>query len=130
MRVLMPALALVAALAATSSAAAASPGHGNGATVDILAASYGSPRIDVLAGDTVTWRNMSVRVHTVAASLGDWASPRLALHGGFSHRFDALHYEAPGTDLTIGLLPAARWQAARFQTVDGVEHMQIGRAHV
>jgi aminopeptidase len=37
--------------------------------------------------------------------------------------FDALHYEAPGTDLTIGLLPGARWEAARFRTVDGIEHM-------
>jgi aminopeptidase len=37
--------------------------------------------------------------------------------------FDALHYEAPGTDLTIGLLPGASWQAARFETVDGVVHM-------
>jgi aminopeptidase len=38
-------------------------------------------------------------------------------------RFDALHYEGPGTDLTVGLLPAAHWQAARFETVDGIEHM-------
>jgi aminopeptidase len=37
--------------------------------------------------------------------------------------FDALHYEGPGTDLTIGLLAGAEWQAARFETVDGVEHM-------
>src|SRR5919109_2049921 len=37
--------------------------------------------------------------------------------------FDALHYEAPGTDLTIGLLPGGTWQAARFETVDGIEHM-------
>ncbi len=37
--------------------------------------------------------------------------------------FDALHYEGPGTDLTIGLLPGAEWQAARFDTVDGIEHM-------
>src|SRR5919108_6380112 len=37
--------------------------------------------------------------------------------------FDALHYEAPGTDMTIGLLPGGRWQAARFETVDGIEHM-------
>jgi aminopeptidase len=36
---------------------------------------------------------------------------------------DALHYEAPGTDLTIGLLPGHRWEAARFTTVDGIEHM-------
>ena len=37
--------------------------------------------------------------------------------------FDALHYEGPGTDLTIGLLPDARWSAARFQRADGLEHM-------
>jgi aminopeptidase len=41
-----------------------------------------------------------------------------------THRgFDALHYEGPGTDLTIGLLHGARWEAARFETVDGIEHM-------
>jgi aminopeptidase len=38
-------------------------------------------------------------------------------------RFDALHYEGPGTDLTVGLLPSSAWRAARFQTVDGIEHM-------
>ncbi len=38
-------------------------------------------------------------------------------------RFDALHYEGEGTDLTLGLLAGARWQAARFETVDGIEHM-------
>jgi aminopeptidase len=38
-------------------------------------------------------------------------------------RFDALHYEGPGTDLTIGLLPTSSWHAARFHTVDGLEHM-------
>jgi len=37
--------------------------------------------------------------------------------------FDALHYEGPGTDLTIGLLPGALWQAARFETVEGIVHM-------
>jgi len=37
--------------------------------------------------------------------------------------FDALHYEGPGTDLTIGMLPDHRWDAARFSTVDGIEHM-------
>ena len=36
---------------------------------------------------------------------------------------DALHYEGPGTDLTIGLLPGSQWDAARFSTIDGIEHM-------
>jgi aminopeptidase len=38
-------------------------------------------------------------------------------------RFDALHFEGPGTDLRVGLLPTSRWLSARFQTVDGIEHM-------
>jgi aminopeptidase len=33
--------------------------------------------------------------------------------------FDAVRFRGPGTDLTIGLLPAARWEAAGMETVDG-----------
>ena len=40
-----------------------------------------------------------------------------------ARRFDALHFEGPGTDLRVGLLPTSRWMAARFQTVDGIVHM-------
>jgi aminopeptidase len=38
-------------------------------------------------------------------------------------RLDALHFEGPGTDLRVGLLPTSRWLAARFETVDGILHM-------
>jgi aminopeptidase len=38
-------------------------------------------------------------------------------------RFDALHYEGPGTDLTIGLLPTSTWANAAFTTVDGIDHL-------
>ncbi len=38
-------------------------------------------------------------------------------------RFDALHFEGPGTDLRVGLLPSSRWISARFETLDGIEHM-------
>jgi aminopeptidase len=38
-------------------------------------------------------------------------------------RFDALHFEGPGTDLRVGLLPTSRWISARFETVDGIVHM-------
>jgi len=38
-------------------------------------------------------------------------------------RFDALHFEAPGTDLTVGLLPTSKFLAAQFETVDGIKHM-------
>jgi aminopeptidase len=37
-------------------------------------------------------------------------------------RFDALRFEGPGTDLTVGLLPSSRWLAASFTTVEGIEH--------
>ena len=37
--------------------------------------------------------------------------------------FDALHYEGPGTDLTIGLLPGHRWLSGGMTTVDGLFHM-------
>jgi len=46
------------------------------------------------------------------------AAARLSARG-----FDALHLEGSGTDLTIGLLPGAEWQAARFETVGGIQHM-------
>jgi aminopeptidase len=37
-------------------------------------------------------------------------------------RFEALHFEGPGTDLTVGLMPSSTWLAAAFTTVDGIEH--------
>jgi aminopeptidase len=37
--------------------------------------------------------------------------------------FDALHFEGPGTDLTVGLLRSSRFHAARDETADGIVHM-------
>jgi aminopeptidase len=37
--------------------------------------------------------------------------------------FDALHFEGPGTDLTIGLLPSSCWIGGDEETVDGISHM-------
>jgi aminopeptidase len=37
--------------------------------------------------------------------------------------FDALRFRGPGTDLTIGLIPAGRWECAGETTVTGVEHI-------
>lgn len=38
-------------------------------------------------------------------------------------RFDALHLQGPGTDLTIGLLPTSRWIGGGEETIDGIPHM-------
>ena len=35
-------------------------------------------------------------------------------------RLDAVHFEGPGTDLTIGLLPTSEWRNANETTVDGL----------
>jgi aminopeptidase len=40
-----------------------------------------------------------------------------------ARRFDALRFEGPGTNLTVGLLPTTLFMAARFETVDGIVHM-------
>jgi aminopeptidase len=34
-------------------------------------------------------------------------------------RLDAVHFEGPGTDLTIGLIPDTRWASAELESVDG-----------
>jgi plastocyanin len=56
--------------------------------VSILTMAYGSARTEVLTGDTVSWRNDSIRPHTVSASDGSWTSERLGMHASFSRRFD------------------------------------------
>jgi aminopeptidase len=37
-------------------------------------------------------------------------------------QLDALRFEGPGTDLTVGLLPSSSWLAAEFTTADGLRH--------
>jgi aminopeptidase len=38
-------------------------------------------------------------------------------------RFDAIRFEGPGTDLTVGLLPSSQWLSASFETRDGIPHI-------
>jgi len=39
------------------------------------------------------------------------------------HAFDAIRFSGPGTDLTVGLLPGARWMGGGGETVDGIFHV-------
>jgi aminopeptidase len=53
---------------------------------------------------------------------------RIAMLTAVAERIDALgldavRLEGPGTDLTIGLFPRSRWQAAAQVTVDGIRHL-------
>ncbi len=55
------------------------------------------------------WEARMDVLDTAAAKLGE-------------RRFDALHFEGPGTDLRVGLLPSSRWISARFSTAAGLRH--------
>jgi Cupredoxin-like domain len=59
------------------------------AAVSILVGSYSPPKVDVVAGDTVTWTNDSVRRHTVTADDRSWTSPDVFSGDRYSHEFDA-----------------------------------------
>jgi aminopeptidase len=62
-------------------------------------------------GDPVeAWRSRMAALAT--------AAERLTEHG-----FDALHFEGPGTDLTVGLFPRSRWVTAAFETAEGIRHI-------
>jgi aminopeptidase len=56
------------------------------------------------------WREHLERLDARAAALDDL-------------RPDAIHYRGPGTDLTVGLLPAAHWGNARFRTAGGIDYV-------
>jgi aminopeptidase len=53
-----------------------------------------------------------------------WRERFAALAGASSRlterRFDALHFEGPGTDLTVGLLPTSQFEGGTATTVDGI----------
>ena len=56
-----------------------------------------------------------------------WAERNAAIKGAAerltARRFDAIHLEGPGTDLTVGLLPTSCWVAGTEETIDGIEHL-------
>jgi aminopeptidase len=40
-----------------------------------------------------------------------------------TQHFDAIRFEGPGTDLTIGLLPTSEWNGGGDETAEGISHM-------
>jgi plastocyanin len=86
--------ALLALAGPTASAQMGHDTHGSAGsepagTVSMLTSAYAPTHTDVLVGDTLRWRNDSVRAHTVAAQSGAWSSPHVSSGESFSHRFDA-----------------------------------------
>ncbi len=56
------------------------------------------------------WRDRVAELHDVARRLNELG-------------LDALHYDGPGTDLTIGLLPESEWSSAGEETVTGIRYL-------
>jgi plastocyanin len=78
--------------AATASAQMAQAGHDMGASpadVSMSVSAYAPTDVQVLVGDTVRWKNDSIRAHTVSADDGSWSSAQIPSSDSYAHRFDA-----------------------------------------
>jgi aminopeptidase len=83
---------------------------------------FGTPDVEALweavaatvrldeADPVAAWREHTARLQTRCRQLD-------ALN------LDALHFKGPGTDLTVGLLPEARWIGGGIETRDGISHV-------
>jgi plastocyanin len=87
-RALAGAVTVLAAWGAVAAAQAPHMDHGGSQMVSIGFGDFAPAHLDVLAGDTVTWSNDSVRQHTVTADDGSWDSGRFGPGLTFRRRFD------------------------------------------
>ena len=83
---------------------------------------FGEPDVERLWGAVATaarldepdpvaaWREQAAKLQARADALN-------------ARAFDAVRFSGPGTDLTVGLIPGARWLCATFETELGVGHM-------
>jgi plastocyanin len=89
-RAALLAMLLVVALGAPAAAQHAAGGHAAAAQVSILFDRVDPAAIDVVAGDSVMWTNVSVRNHTVTADDQSFDSGRLFSDDTFVHTFDSV----------------------------------------
>jgi hypothetical protein len=68
------------------------------------------------------WSTSSGSTATIRSRLGTSGRRHRERRPATERRFDALHLQGPGTDLTIGLLPSSKWLGADFKTIDGLTH--------
>jgi plastocyanin len=80
---------LAVALAATAFLAAPAAARADEVFTGIAFGAFAPMQVQVLAGDTVTWTNVSTRDHTVTADDGSWGSVELSSGARYSHTFDA-----------------------------------------
>ncbi len=85
------------------------------------------PELDTDAALARLWKDVAYISRLDEADPNAAWERRLTNLAGVSDRLselhlDALRFDGPGTELTIGLLPSARWSPARFKTIDGIVH--------
>ena len=90
-RTLLILTSLVAALVAVSPATAATT-----KTVSIKRAAFSPATVNIIAGDSIRWRNDDTQNHQVVSTTGAFASPVLSRGKTYTFRFDvAGTYQLP-----------------------------------
>src|SRR5829696_2903805 len=113
---------LVASLVAGPDALAATK------TVDIKRSAFSPQTVNIVAGDTIRWRNVDTRNHQVVSATGTFASPVLAPNRTYSFTFevagtykyrDALYPAVTGTVKVAGAPPAVSFGTSQPQITFG-----------
>ncbi len=113
---------LVSALLAGPDALAATK------TVDIKRSAFSPQTVNIVAGDTIRWRNADTRNHQVVSATGAFASPVLAPNRTYSFTFDvagtyryrdALNPSVTGTVRVAGAPPAVSFGTSQPQITYG-----------
>ncbi len=122
-RTLLILSSLVAALVAVSPATAATT-----KTVSIKRAAFSPATVNIIAGDSIRWRNDDTQNHQIVSTTGAFASPVLARGKTYTFRFDvagtynyrdALHPSVTGTVKVAGPPPAVTLATSQPQIAYG-----------
>ena len=132
-RTLLILTSLVAALAAVSPATAATT-----KTVSIKRAAFSPATVNIVAGDSIRWRNDDTQNHQVVSTTGAFASPVLSRGKTYTFRFDvagtyqyrnALHPSVTGTIKVAGPPPAVTLGVSQPQIAYGARVTLTGQVN-
>jgi plastocyanin len=97
-------------------------------TVQIKRDAFSPQTVSIVAGDTITWRNVDTRNHQIVSTTGTFASPILAPNRTYSFTFqvagtyryrDALNPTVTGTVKVAGAPPAVSFGTSQPQIAFG-----------
>lgn len=132
-RTLLILSSFVAALVAVSPATAATT-----KTVSIKRAAFSPATVNIIAGDSIRWRNDDTQNHQVVSTTGAFASPVLSRGKTYTFRFDvagtyhyrdALHPSVTGTIRVAGPPPAVTLAVSQPQIPYGASVTLTGQVN-